>query len=1410
MSQGKFGEKGRGGRSARATVLYILGEELGQKVEHAQRNDPLQQSQKTDISALFAEARARDDLGVGVVWSPVAGGGLRPSSIYCRGVWSLETSMYDIEGIARTQPRVKNQVEHIIISLPAAESNLSDEILIRRTEEALASIGLDAGHQAVATVHRDTDNPHVHWAIASVNRHTLKAWNRQDNWFRLHKALREMELKYGMQVEHGLATVRDFDLPTQRIEKATKAERLAWAQERGLAAERLEDRARSFIADQDGIELPEDRRERIVTNLRKMLDGVEDRGEMPLRADVHVIAASLAATIEDGPAGVLRLRMMERAEKGTVARESIDSLGDTVQRMAKWTPSDIVFDVPLKELAPDATGSGPFAEMKQVQAEARRRWLTELGDVARSENEVEEVLNQDPGRPSRDIVASGQALFSAEDIDRWTCSRLSVDGPEWSDRLLREDKTLVVRSVDSEHPLFTTRKQLDLEEQVAALASKLTQERNPLFDRAKLDRAIADVEAVETRAKGKPFKLSDEQRGLLELLEYRFGTTNGVAGSGKTTVMAVVHRYCELTDQPDIGLATAQFAAENLQKKSGIEGVNSTRGLVQEGSRGKELVAKNAVVIVDEFSMTSLEDAKEILERIDARPNACVQYLGGGAQLENILAGNTHRVLSEAAEQHGHHRELTEVFRQNIGSDVEWMRTVMPALDKAILDADRTAAKHGFREFDQHGHIAYHEDRKSEIAGKADDIVRGFERGLRVIAPGCERIEVKYVNRAVRERLGHVGKGILYQLEHRKREFSPDDRIVFTKNAEAKLGVLNGYAGTVLAVTPQNIRVKLDGGRTVDVDPAKYPHLEWGYAVVTHKAQGADGTLVVSSITKSDTARSAYVALTRCTDELRVHTRMKREGKAAPEKRHEELLEHIASDASLRAKDDALLFEQTVNRTGGPDTPWAKAVRRAQEQDADPLRQQHRAEMNERFVARGYAVTELLKKTSEQRIRAERIPDEPKREKRFAAIAAGQRRDMDRIDDKFALESFVSWSVRKRKEVERAAPFLERHAEHEARRQAQRAAHDIAKAPGISLVEQSRAEALRLDEQIRDDKIEAAQAAQRTLHARNLTIAMAACVPIAGTKAAEYLAGRGLRVGNVAQFSTNWPEGVANDAGKIARGFGPAVVFDFRTPAGEVVAAQGRYLDPPVFDGKPFKVWTVGALGESVFWTPDARESGLVTITEAPIDALSVYVATGVPAIALGGTQNRPTFLTEVLAGRKVVLALDNDAPGIAATAKLETLLQRSEMTRLTMPPGIRGATIKDVSEALQSVPDALRYAVQAATTRLGIQRDMEQPRRRGISDDDLAAAIERARERKAQETVDIALVQRIRHELRGLGVRDDNLPSREDILAQLPELRKATAQRNDFSGSYQTEAERIARTLHERGRGTERGYGMS
>jgi hypothetical protein len=177
---------------------------------------------------------------------------------------------------------------------------------------------------------------------------------------------------------------------------------------------------------------------------------------------------------------------------------------------------------------------------------------------------------------------------------------------------------------------------------------------------------------------------------------------------------------------------------------------------------------------------------------------------------------------------------------------------------------------------------------------------------------------------------------------------------------------------------------------------------------------------VVSSITASDDVHSSFVALTRCTEELKVHTRLLPEDPSRPiEEKHRELLEHLTSDKAMRPKDDALLFADVVARTGG-DTPWAQAVRRAMAQVVDPLRKQHGAEMQERFAARGAAVTDLLLKIRDRRSRVREI-DPTRRERRLAAIAALERRELESIDKHFELEPFVAWSVRRRKDIERGA-----------------------------------------------------------------------------------------------------------------------------------------------------------------------------------------------------------------------------------------------------------------------------------------------------------------------------------------------------------------------------------------------------
>jgi hypothetical protein len=1012
--QGKRCAPPRGGGSAAACIRYILGEELGAKVDHEKKwNAPLTDGQKLGISALMDEARQRDDLGANAIWSPVSGGGKRPSSIYARGVGSLATAALDMEAVVRTQPRVKQPVQHYVISMNTKESKtITDEQLIRAAEHALDLAGWE-GHSALFSVHRDTDNVHCHVALSSVNSETLKAWNRQSDYYRLHHALRTTELKFNMADEHGLAIVRDRGLATERIEWAPLETRKAW--ERDRKAERLEDMARAFLDESDGLESIQDRQDRLIHSIREYLSKTEarldpqGRSEQPLRADIHAIAARLTVTLETGPDGSLHARLMERAPEGTITRQAMDSFGEMTPRYAKWTATDTVFPLDVKLLAPSPletmeTGrkTSQFEEKEHLAAITRRDWLSKLGTVEQSEAEVRAVVQADPGRVSRDIVASGRAVFSAEDIDRWTGERVSGDCLAISNSIQRRDKGLKVLSPDANHPLYTTNTQKELEQKVVNLATRLAKAKDPLFDRAKLDQAIKE----EEKALGPNVQFSPEQLKVFDLLEYRFGMVQGDAGSGKTTLMAVQRRYCELTGREIAGFATSQLAAENLGKQAGIHSVNTARAQALESARGEEMIKPESRAILDEASMLSLESVLATLQKLDAQ-GAGGLFIGDQAQLPNLAAGDTGRLLASVAQAAGRYAEVTLVFRQK-GPEVEWMKKAVPAGGRAIRDGDVAGVRAYFSEFIDRGHVKFHANRVEEIAAKASDVVEAVKRGEKVLAPGYSHPECLYANRAIRAELGHEGTGISFRLDRGVRELAPNDRVIFQKNEERSLGVLNGYTGTVLSVAPKNVEIELDGDnpdgskKIVNVDPAKYRYLEYGWATTTHKSQGRGDPFVVPTLGKSDTARSAHVALTRCETNLHVHTKMDREA----------LLDHLCSANSIKPKDDILFFDEIVRQTGGPDTYWAQSVRTAMEKEGDPLREEHRAETRLKVEARQRELVDTLGSFKEKRAQA---PNDAA----LKRVEKEEKKAIDGIFDRHELESFVSWSKRNRPYIER-------------------------------------------------------------------------------------------------------------------------------------------------------------------------------------------------------------------------------------------------------------------------------------------------------------------------------------------------------------------------------------------------------
>jgi hypothetical protein len=139
----------------------------------------------------------------------------------------------------------------------------------------------------------------------------------------------------------------------------------------------------------------------------------------------------------------------------------------------------------------------------------------------------------------------------------------------------------------------------------------------------------------------------------------------GDAGTGKSTLMAVQRRYCELTGREIAGFATSQLAAENLGEKARIRSVNTARAQALEDVRGEQMIRPNSRAILDETSMLSLESVHATLQRLESQ-GAGGLFIGDLAQLPNIAAGDTGRLLTSVAQATGRYAEVTQVFRQQV------------------------------------------------------------------------------------------------------------------------------------------------------------------------------------------------------------------------------------------------------------------------------------------------------------------------------------------------------------------------------------------------------------------------------------------------------------------------------------------------------------------------------------------------------------------------------------------------------------------------------------------------------------------------------------------------------------------------------------------------------------------------
>ncbi|MGB5381026.1 MAG: MobF family relaxase [Acidimicrobiia bacterium] len=349
--------------------------------------------------------------------------------------------------------------------------------------------------------------------------------------------------------------------------------------------------------------------------------------------------------------------------------------------------------------------------------------------------------------------------------------------------------------------------------------------------------------------------LTDGQRDMVR----SFATSGNVvdvgigpAGSGKTAVMEVINQLALLTGTPIVGAALAARTASGLQEATGIPSTSVTRLLNQPGDDPG--LPTGVVVVVDEAGMVGTRHLAAVCDLVEQAEGKLI-LVGDDHQLPEIDAGGLFRAVTR--------RLPTVELTDNVRQEHAWERA-------ALTELRNGSPNKAINAYRQHKRLVVGQDRDDTITRAVDDWYRHVTAsgdptaGLLIAA---DNQTVAGLNEQARTRLAasrRLTGPILTTGEH---TFQAGDRILCRRN-QARLDVHNGDLGTVTAVNPDegSLTVRLDRDPETRVLPSRYlndGHVDYGYALTGHKAQGVTTGRTFTVVTGSTDREWAYVTLSR-------------------------------------------------------------------------------------------------------------------------------------------------------------------------------------------------------------------------------------------------------------------------------------------------------------------------------------------------------------------------------------------------------------------------------------------------------------------------------------------------------------------------------------------------------------------
>ncbi|CPF79900.1 TraI/MobA(P) family conjugative relaxase [Burkholderia pseudomallei] len=124
-------------------------------------------------------------------------------------VSSLANAPAEMYAVAHQAPRVKEPVYHYILSWPEHERPTTQDIFAA-ARHTLAALGMTE-HQYIVAIHANTDNLHAHIEVNRVHPKTFRAFDPYRDYLTLHRAAREVEIRYDWHHDNGAFNVVEIN-----------------------------------------------------------------------------------------------------------------------------------------------------------------------------------------------------------------------------------------------------------------------------------------------------------------------------------------------------------------------------------------------------------------------------------------------------------------------------------------------------------------------------------------------------------------------------------------------------------------------------------------------------------------------------------------------------------------------------------------------------------------------------------------------------------------------------------------------------------------------------------------------------------------------------------------------------------------------------------------------------------------------------------------------------------------------------------------------------------------------------------------------------------------------------------------------------------------------------------------------